>query len=150
MAATEVTIRPIVPADRADWDRLWTGYLSFYETTLPETTFDTAFDRLLSDDPSAFRGLLAWEGKRAPGLVHWVRHPHLWRPEGVVYLQDLYTVPEARGRGVARRLIEAVYAAADAVGSPRVYWLTQETNYPGRILYDRVGRRSGFIRYDRP
>jgi ribosomal protein S18 acetylase RimI-like enzyme len=30
--------------------------------------------------------------------------------------------------GVGRALIEAVYAAADANGTPSVYWLTQEEN----------------------
>ena len=33
-------------------------------------------------------------------------------------LQDLFTAPEARGQGVARALIEAVYARADAAGVP--------------------------------
>ena len=38
------------------------------------------------------------------------------------------TAPSARGRGIGRNLIEAVYAAAEAAGSSRVYWLTHETN----------------------
>ena len=66
------------------------------------------------------------------------------------YLQDLFTAKAARGRGVARALIEAVYARADAAGAPTVYWLTAEDNYPGRMLYDRVAVRSPFIRYNRP
>jgi len=84
------------------------------------------------------------------GLTHFVLHPNLWRPEGVCYLQDLFTAKAARGRGVARALIEAVYALADAAGVPSVYWLTAEDNYPGRMLYDRVAVRSPFIRYNRP
>ena len=50
---------------------------------------------------------------------------------------------------MARGLIKAVYAAADAAGVPTVYWLTAEDNYAGRMLYDRVGARSPFIRYNR-
>ena len=65
------------------------------------------------------------------------------------YLQDLFTAPDARGRGVARALIEAVYAAADAAGTPAVYWLTAEDNYAGRMLYDRVAVKTPFIRYRR-
>ena len=57
--------------------------------------------------------------------------------------------PQARWRGVARALIEAVYAAADAAGVPAVYWLTAEDNYAGRMLYDKVAQRSPFIRYQR-
>ena len=64
--------------------------------------------------------------------------------------EDYPTAKAARGRGVARALIEAVYARADAAGVPSVYWLTAEDNYPGRMLYDRVAVRSPFIRYNRP
>jgi hypothetical protein len=28
-----------------------------------------------------------------------------------------------------------------------VHWLTQESNYQGRMLYERIGDRSGFIQY---
>lgn len=150
MTSETITLRAPRPEDRAVWGDLWTGYLDFYQTTLPREVHDTAFARLLSDDPTTFHGLIAWAGDRALGLVHWVHHPHMWRPEGVIYLQDLFTAPAARGRGVARALIEAVYAAADARGAPRVYWLTQEFNYAGRMLYDRIGQRTPFIRYDRP
>ncbi|WP_299820136.1 GNAT family N-acetyltransferase [uncultured Jannaschia sp.] len=145
-----IELRPVTVSDRVIWGELWTGYLDFYETRLPEPVHDTAFARLVSDDPASFSGLIAWSGATAVGLVHWVRHPHMWRPEGVIYLQDLFTTPEARGRGVARRLIEAVYADADRQGCPKVYWLTQEFNYAGRMLYDRIGHRTPFIRYDRP
>ncbi|PWJ13298.1 GNAT family N-acetyltransferase [Jannaschia seohaensis] len=150
MAVNRIALRPPARADRQVWGALWRDYLDFYETRLPEETYDIAFDRLLSDDPATFQGLLAWDGSEALGLVHWLHHPHMWRPEGVIYLQDLFTAPEARGRGIARTLIEAVYAAADAAGAPRVYWLTQAENATARRLYDRIGRMSSFIKYDRP
>jgi GNAT superfamily N-acetyltransferase len=76
-------------------------------------------------------------------------HPHCWKVEPVCYLQDLYADREVRGRGVGRALIEAVYAAADAAGAPSVYWLTQEFNTEARRLYDRIGRVTPFIRYNR-
>ncbi|MCZ7597268.1 MAG: GNAT family N-acetyltransferase, partial [Gammaproteobacteria bacterium] len=40
--------------------------------------------------------------------------------------------------------------AADANGSPAVYWLTQEFNHTARNLYDRIGRVTPFIKYVRP
>ena len=103
----------------------------------------------MSGDARDFHGLVAEADGRLLGLTHYVFHPNLWRPEGVCYLQDLFTAPEARGQGVARALIEGVYAAADAARVPAVYWLTTETNYPGRMLYDRVAVKSPFIRYNR-
>ena len=64
-------------------------------------------------------------------------------------MQDLFTLPEARGKGVARALIEAVADAAKARGAASVYWLTAEDNYAGRMLYDRVAARTPFIKYQR-
>lgn len=144
-----ITVRPIELADRPEWDRLWTGYLDFYETKLPRSTYDATFARLTGDNPE-MHGLLALAGGQPVGLVHYIFHAHCWRPEGVTYLQDLYADPEARGTGVGRALIEAVYAAADAAGKPSVYWLTQDTNVTARKLYDRIGRLSPFLRYNRP
>lgn len=145
-----VTIRPLVAADELAWRALWTGYLSYYETTVPEPVYASTFARLLSGGAGEFRGLLAMVEGQPLGLVHFLFHRHCWKIENTCYLQDLFTAPQARGKGVARALIEAVYAAADAEGAPAVYWLTQEFNYRGRMLYDQVGVKTPFIRYNRP
>ena len=63
------------------------------------------------------------------------------------YLQDLFTAEAARGRGAGRALIEAVYAAASAAGSPRVYWTTQANNLTAQRLYDQIAEKSDFIQY---
>jgi GNAT superfamily N-acetyltransferase len=144
-----VSIRPVRAEDRAVWERLWTDYLAFYETALDDEAKDIAFSRLL-DPATKVHGLLAEREGTPLGLVHYIFHDHMWRPEGICYLQDLFVAPEARGTGAGRALIEAVYAAADAAGVPRVYWLTQEFNHTARRLYDRLATLSPFIRYDRP
>jgi len=143
-------IRPLRPQDRRGWQRLYEGYQAFYGfADRPAEFYDRAFARLSSGEARDFHGLVAEVDGRLVGLTHYVFHPNLWRDEGVCYLQDLFTSSEARGRGVARALIEAVYEAADAAGVPAVYWLTAEDNYPARMLYDRVAAKSPFIRYNR-
>ncbi len=150
MQDDSLIIRPIAASDEADWRRLWTGYLAYYKTDLPENIYASTFARLLSDDSSEPRGLIATSGGDAVGLVHYIFHRHCWRIENTCYLQDLFADPDVRGQGIGRKLIEAVYAAADKAGCPSVYWLTQEFNYAGRMLYDQVGTKTPFIRYDRP
>lgn len=135
--------------DRPEWARLWTAYLAFYETTLPEQIFETHFGRLLGDDPQDFNGLLAVSDGKPIGLAHYLFHRHGWSIENACYLQDLYVDPETRGTGAGRALIEAVYAKADAAGAPSVYWLTQDFNATARQLYDRVGELTPFIKYKR-
>lgn len=46
-----ITIRPLRPEDRIEWARLWTGYLEYYKTSVPEAVYDSTFARLLGDDP---------------------------------------------------------------------------------------------------
>ncbi len=143
------TIRPLAAADEAEWRRLWTGYLEFYEASVTEEVYRTTFARLLGDDAQDYHGLVAEQGGTPIGLTHYLFHRHCWRVENVIYLQDLYVDPEARGTGAGRALIEAVYAAGDAAGCPSVYWLTQEFNATARKLYDRVATLTPFVKYQR-
>lgn len=147
----QVRIRPLTASDEADWRRLWTGYLAYYETTVPETVYQSTFARLLGDDPRDFSCLVAEDATgHLVGLTHFLFHRHAWKVEEVCYLQDLFAEPDARGLGVGRALIEAVYDAADAAGAPAVYWLTQDFNATARKLYDRIGELTPFIKYQRP
>jgi len=143
-------IRPLGAADQPEWRRLWTGYLTFYETELPDAVYASSFARMLSHAPGEYRGLIAlWHG-RPVGLAHYLFHRTCWKVSDTCYLQDLWVDPEVRGKGVGRALIEAVYDAADAAGVHSVYWMTQEFNATARQLYDRIGIKTPFIEYNRP
>lgn len=149
-AGRPVTIRNLRDQDRDQWGSLWRDYLAFYETEVPARIYDILFSRLLGDDPRDFNARVAEVDGRLVGLTHYLFHRHGWKEEEVCYLQDLYAAPDMRGRGVGRKLIEAVYKAADDHGAPSVYWLTQEFNHTARDLYDRVAVLTPFIKYQRP
>lgn len=145
----EYSVRRLRQDDEAAWRRLWTGYLEYYKTTVSEEVYATTFARLLSGKDGEFCAFVACHGDQPIGLTHYLFHRHCWKIEPVCYLQDLFTDPAHRGRGIGRLLIEAVYHAADAEGAPAVYWLTQEFNYAGRALYDKVAEKTPFIKYAR-
>ena len=107
------------------------------------------FARLTDASVRDHQGLLALRNDAPVGLAHYIFHRHGWHVADVCYLQDLFVAPEARGDGVGRALIEAVYAEADAAGAADVYWLTQEFNVTARRLYDRIGRATPFLKYVR-
>ena len=81
------------------------------------------------------------------GLAHYLFHRSTIMIAPTCYLQDLFTAESARGQGIGRALIEAVYERARAAGASRVYWQTHETNRTAMALYDRVAERSGFLVY---
>lgn len=143
-------VRSLQESDWGDWKRLWTGYLTYYESSVDEEVYTSTFNRLLGNDPQDYSCLVAQRDGEMIGLTHYLFHRHAWKVENVCYLQDLYVDPKARGTSAGRALIEAVYEAADAKGAPSVYWLTQEFNEVGRRLYDRVGQLTPFIKYARP
>ena len=141
-------IRPVSEGDRAQWLALWAGYLRFYRQHLPEEVTAATFGRLI--DPKApLHGLIAARAGAPVGFVNYQFHPTTWSLRPICYLEDLYVDPAARGGGVGRALIRAVYAEADRVEAASVYWLTQEFNADGRALYDTLARRTSFIRYER-
>lgn len=146
----KISVRRLTAADRADWLRLFRGYIAFYEATVPEEVVEATFRRMTSGDPHAHIGLIAVdETGRGVGIAHVLMHPSTWSPTCYCYLEDLFTDPDARGKGVGRALIEAVYGEADQAGATRTYWHTAENNYTARQLYDRVGVKSPFIQYRR-
>ncbi|MCO6048308.1 GNAT family N-acetyltransferase [Mesorhizobium sp. RP14(2022)] len=142
----EIIIRPVEPGDLDQWLLLWQGYLEFYKQPFDRTVTETTWARFF--DPSEpVHALVAESENQLVGVTHYIFHRNTWMVNPVCYLQDLFTAPQARGRGVGRKLIEAVYEAAKAAGSPRVYWLTRETNAQAIALYAKIAERSGFIQF---
>ncbi|WP_434630053.1 GNAT family N-acetyltransferase [Chromobacterium sp. CV08] len=148
----DIVVRPVNQDDYPAWRPLWDGYNAFYgrdgESALPEAISDQTWSRFL-DEREPMRALIAERDGRIAGLAHIVIHRSTTRLADVCYLQDLFTVPEARGRGIARALIQAVYRQAAAAGCNRVYWQTHQDNQTARALYDKVADHQGFIIYGR-
>ncbi|MEV6240888.1 GNAT family N-acetyltransferase [Lentzea sp. NPDC051838] len=139
-----IAIGPLTPADRERWQELFEGYNTFYERTLPAETYDEKWRELSNDQ--TIHALCARDGDTVVGITHFFRHPSTSGPD-VCYLQDLFTAPEARGRGVGRALIEAVAEWAKQRDCCRVYWHTSEWNETARRLYDQVAEKTPFVHY---
>ena len=148
--AGDLVIRPIREGDYDAWRPLWDGYNAFYgrsgPTALGEDITATTWRRFF-DAGEPVHALVAERDGKLVGLVHYLFHRSTTAIGLNCYLQDLFTDAGARGGGVGRALIEAVYAAARAAGSHRVYWQTHETNQTAMRLYDQVAEKSGFVVY---
>ena len=147
---SELIVRTATRADYDQWLPLWDGYNAFYgragATALAPEIIAATWERFFDPYEPIF-ALVAEQDGVLLGLVHYVLHRSTTALLPSLYLQDLFTAADARGKGVGRALIEAIYAAAKTQGVPRVYWLTHETNETAMMLYDQVAEKSGFIVY---
>jgi GNAT superfamily N-acetyltransferase len=140
-----LTVTPLTPDDRAEWERLFRGYIAFYERDEGQAMYDRAWTEFMLGD--RLHALGARLDGPLVGITHFFVHPSTSGAD-VCYLQDLFTDEAARGQGAGRALIAAVADWARAKGCGRLYWMTHESNATARALYDKVAVNRGFIRYD--
>jgi GNAT superfamily N-acetyltransferase len=145
--SNSLIVRSVASTDFAQWLPLWEGYNRFYgRESLPVRITEMTWSRFF-DAYEPVHAIVAEKDGQLLGLVHYLFHRSTIQIEPTCYLQDLFTSEAARGSGVGRALIQAVYDRARIAGSPRVYWQTHETNLTAIRLYDKVAERSGFIVY---
>jgi GNAT superfamily N-acetyltransferase len=146
----DMSVRPVARQDYHRWLPLWDGYNAFYgrsgATALSPEITQTTWARFF-DAYEPVHALVAEQNGQMVGLAHYIFHRSTTALGPNCYLQDLFTSETARGRGVGRALINAVYERAKSAGSSRVYWLTHKTNQTARELYDKVAEDSGFVMY---
>lgn len=146
----QFSVRVVRREDYDQWLPLWDGYNASYghsgATALPPAITAMTWSRFF-DAYEPMHAVVADQNGTLIGLTHFLFHRSTIAIEPTCYLQDLFTSESARGRGVGRALIAAVYEAARHAGYSRVYWQTHETNRNAMLLYDKVAERSGFVVY---
>jgi ribosomal protein S18 acetylase RimI-like enzyme len=141
-----IQVRPARRNEFEVWMPLWRGYQAFYNVDNADGVSRTTWQRFFDPAEPMHCDLAEVDGV-VRGLVHSIDHRSCWMTQHSCYLQDLFVVPECRGQGLGRRLIEHVYVQARARGCARVHWLTHETNTDAMKLYDRIADKPGFVQY---
>ena len=131
-----ITIRPIAATDKERWLDLFKQYIIFYKSSLSDEQFELVWQRINSD--FNINGLVAELDGQVVGLAHYIFRPSTWAENDFCYLEDLFTDPAVRGKGVGRALINELHKIAIAKGSKRLYWTTAPDNETARKLYDKV------------
>jgi GNAT superfamily N-acetyltransferase len=78
-------------------------------------------------------------GAEAQGLALLRFRPSLWKEALDCYLEELYVVPDLRGQGIGRALMEAAIELARIQGAYYMYVGTSEDDMAARALYESFG-----------
>ena len=140
-------IAELTEKDHAAWLTLWHGYQTFYQVVHGEQMESLTWTRVLDAAEPMFALGAFSDDDTLLGIAHGILHLSTSTAGPYLYLQDLFTVEAARGQGIGRALIEAVYDRGRASGVSRVYWMTHESNLTARALYDKVANNAGFVQY---
>ena len=144
-----ISIRQPHREEESAWLPLWGEYLDFYGEPLSGTIARLTLQRF--HDPGEPLWLLcAYSDDAMIGFVAYLFHRSTWAFRHYCYLEDLFVASDHRSQGVARRLIEAVAAAAAEAGSERLYWVTRANNTTAQALYDRLAEKTDFVQYRMP
>ncbi len=141
-------MRPPRDGDFDRWRALYREYAEFYQVAQTEdaTTQVWAWIR----DPRHEMACLLVEddGGRVVGLAHYRPFARPLAASTGCFLDDLFVDPGRRGAGAADALLAALRDLAAGRGWTVVRWITAETNYRGRSVYDRHATRTDWVTYD--
>ena len=150
--STEHVITVVAEADLEDLLPLLRGYCDFYEVA-PSDEALLALSRALIADPA--REGVQLIARNPDGLavgfatIYWT-----WQTTAAARLavmNDLFVTSEARGTGLADRLIAACRERAAEHGARSLAWQTAKDNVRAQTVYERVGaRRSEWLDYSLP
>jgi GNAT superfamily N-acetyltransferase len=84
---------------------------------------------------------IAYAGEEAVGFAVWFHSYSTFLGRAGLYLEDLFVVPQWRGRGIGRQLLAYVARVAVARGCGRMEWSVLNWNEPAIGFYRRMGAR---------
>jgi GNAT superfamily N-acetyltransferase len=138
MPATAL-VRPAEPADAPDiWRfvRLLAEYEHLQHKMLASET-DLA-QALFGPSPKVFADMVELDGA-AVGFSAWFYNFSTFAGRAGIYVEDLFVVPEARGRGAGRALLAGLARRCLDEGLARLDWAVLDWNAPSIAFYESLG-----------
>ena len=141
-AADPITVRWAAPGDVPRISALISA-LAEYEQSADQVvaTADDLGAALFASQPALF-GHVADRGGDVIGFALWFISYSTWVGKHGIYLEDLYVVPEMRGRGAGKALLAELASICVQRGYGRLDWSVIDWNEPAISFYRSVGAQA--------
>jgi diamine N-acetyltransferase len=136
-----LSIRPAVPGDAgivlgfiralAEYEKL------AHEVEASEASLDAA---LFGPSPKVFADIAEWEGEPV-GFSLWFYNFSTFLGRHGLWLEDLYVVPEHRGRGIGKAMLGRLAKRCLEENLGRLEWWVLDWNAPAIAVYKAQGAR---------
>ncbi|MFL4474741.1 GNAT family N-acetyltransferase [Paeniglutamicibacter sp. MACA_103] len=142
-----INVRRVTVDDAEAWKALYSGYRTFYRLPEDAAVVAQTWEWIVNGEHGLV-GLIATDDDVPVGLANtrWFARPS--SAALGLYLDDLFTLPDVRSRGVGRALLTSVAQVAGEGGANVVRWITAADNVTARRLYDDVARETPWVTYD--
>ncbi|MBL4808121.1 MAG: GNAT family N-acetyltransferase [Rhodobacteraceae bacterium] len=142
------TIRQTTQADRQAWGVLFQAYAEFGNDEQTPEMQDCVWGWIHDKSAQTICFVVENEQKNLVGFVHFRSYERPLPATKGAYIDDMYVAPDSRGLGTIDRLIESVGHYAAEQGWDVVRWMTSETNYRARAVYDRHAVKTKWVTYE--
>jgi GNAT superfamily N-acetyltransferase len=134
-----LTIRNAISADTAVILEFIKGLVEYERA--PNAVVATEEDLLrdgFGPDPK-FRCLIAEWDSRPAGFAFFFYSYSTWRGRPGLYLEDLFVLPELRGKGIGKALLQRLAEIALRENLYGIRWMILEWNEPALKFYESLG-----------
>lgn len=133
-------IRRAAPEDLETMSQLIKD-LALYEKSveLATATIEQLHQSFFCDAPNVFCELVESDEGIVTGFAVWFLNYSTWTGTHGIFLEDLYTKPEFRGRGYGKALLAHLAAECVAKGYQRFEWSVLDWNQPSIDFYRSLG-----------
>lgn len=146
-AEARTATRPLRLDDEPRWRELFRQYRDFYRLPESEDVVSRVWGWLIDPDHEC-EALVAETDSGIVAIGHYRRFSRPSTGTVGIWLDDLFTSPEARGAGAGRALITRLAELAGDEGLSVVRWITAQDNFQAQALYDKIATRTHWTTYD--
>ena len=140
-------IRKLEQKDKENWTKLYNGYANFYKVPMNTGVLDTLWSWIQDENHDVKAICFVLESKIV-GIAHYRTMPRPIKGQYIGFLDDLFVEQEFRSQKIAQKMISHLKSLSKANNWDGIRWITHSSNKTAKILYDKIGKNTGFELYE--